>query len=62
MSRHGHLLNDSNVAGIYTCPESGLRYTETDPGVLKCMDIDEETPLPKDMAIGKNFYDELKHR
>jgi UDP-2-acetamido-3-amino-2,3-dideoxy-glucuronate N-acetyltransferase len=61
MSRHGHLLKQCNAEGVFTCPESGLRYTENSPGVLKCMDIDEEAPLPEEMAIGKILYDELKH-
>jgi UDP-2-acetamido-3-amino-2,3-dideoxy-glucuronate N-acetyltransferase len=46
-----------------TCPESGLRYQlqQIDVGpVLRCLDLDEEAPLPEEMAVGKTFYDELK--
>jgi UDP-2-acetamido-3-amino-2,3-dideoxy-glucuronate N-acetyltransferase len=32
------------------------RSTET----LRCIDLDEEAPLPPEMAIGKEFYDALK--
>ena len=28
------------------CPEHGYRYKETEPGVLRCLDLDEEAPLP----------------
>lgn len=60
MSRHGHLLKNPDGQGIMTCPESGLRYQEKEPGVLRCLDLDEEAPLPPEMAVGKEFYDTLK--
>jgi len=60
MSRHGHLLKDADAEGIMTCPESGLRYQEKEPGVLRCLDLDEEAPLPPEMAVGREFYDSLK--
>jgi UDP-2-acetamido-3-amino-2,3-dideoxy-glucuronate N-acetyltransferase len=60
MSRHGHLLASPDRDGILTCPESGLRYREVDPGALRCLDLDEEAPLPEELAVGKLFYDELK--
>jgi UDP-2-acetamido-3-amino-2,3-dideoxy-glucuronate N-acetyltransferase len=60
MSRHGHVLKDPDPEGIYICPESGLRYRESEPGILRCLDLDEEAPLPKDLAVGKIFYRELK--
>ena len=59
MSRHGHLLKNPDAGGIFTCPESGLRYKE-EAGVLHCLDLDEEAPLPPEMAIGKEFYDAIK--
>ena len=60
MSRHGHLLVTPDAEEIMTCPESGLRYKEMEPGTLRCIDLDEEAPLPAEMAIGKEFYDTLK--
>lgn len=60
MSRHGHLLNNPDREGVLTCPESGLRYREVEPGVLRCLDLDEEAPLPPELAVGKEFYDALK--
>jgi UDP-2-acetamido-3-amino-2,3-dideoxy-glucuronate N-acetyltransferase len=60
MSRHGHRLPPPDESGVMRCPESGLRYKETSPGVLRCLDIDEDAPLPPDLAVGKVTYDELK--
>lgn len=60
MSRHGHLLGNPDAVEIMVCPESGLRYKETEPGVLRCLDLDEEAPLTEEMAIGKEYYDALK--
>ena len=60
MSRHGHGLKSPGADGVYTCPESGLRYKETEPGILRCLDLDEEAPLPRELAVGKVFYRELK--
>jgi UDP-2-acetamido-3-amino-2,3-dideoxy-glucuronate N-acetyltransferase len=59
MSRHGHALRAARD-GIMQCPESGLRYRETEPGVLRCIDLDEESPLPLEMTVGRIFYSELK--
>ena len=42
------------------CPESGFRYREVEPGTLRCIDLDENAPLPKKLTIGAKTYDELK--
>ena len=34
MSRHGHHLPPADAEGLMTCPESGWRYSEIEPGVL----------------------------
>jgi UDP-2-acetamido-3-amino-2,3-dideoxy-glucuronate N-acetyltransferase len=60
MSRHGHLLKDPDSNGIMICPESGLRYRESEPGVLRCLDLDEEAPLPQNLTVGTQSYDNLK--
>ena len=60
MSRHGHVLKAPDADGIYTCPESGLRYKEAEQGILRCLDLEEDAPLPKNLEIGKVFYRELK--
>ncbi len=60
MSRHGHRLAKRSADGIMVCPESGLRYQEAEPGVLRCLDLDEDAPLPAALAVGKVDYDSLK--
>lgn len=42
MNRHGLDLENADVTGILTCPESGLRNHEASPGVLRCLDLDED--------------------
>ena len=61
VSRHGHPLVHP-VDGVYTCTESKLRYREIDPGVLRCIDLDEESPLPAPLAEGKHSYREFSSR
>lgn len=60
MSRHGHLLRDPDGDGTLVCPESGLRFKETIPGVLRCLDLDEEAPLPDGLAVGTIRYREAR--
>ena len=60
MSRHGHRLEAPDSQGIMRCPESGYRYEEVEPGVLRCLDLNEETPLPTDLSVGKKSYRQLK--
>ena len=60
MSRHGHRLPVPDPAGIRTCPESGLRYQESTPGRLRCLDLDEDAPLPAGLSIGVATYDTFK--
>jgi UDP-2-acetamido-3-amino-2,3-dideoxy-glucuronate N-acetyltransferase len=55
VSRHGHPLRRARE-GVYTCPESGLRYREAEPGVLRCLDLDEEAALPATLATGAKSY------
>jgi UDP-2-acetamido-3-amino-2,3-dideoxy-glucuronate N-acetyltransferase len=61
MSRHGHRLAEPDADGIMRCPESGYRYKETGEGELRCLDLDEDTPLPPQLAIGNHTYDEFKN-
>ena len=60
MSRHGHRLAKPDAEGILTCPESHLRYREVSRGVLRCLDLDEDAPLPAGLAVGNVMYDSLK--
>lgn len=59
ISRHGHRIKPG-PDGIMVCPESGFRYKEVSPGILKCLDLDEEAPLPTDLASGTKSYDQFK--
>jgi UDP-2-acetamido-3-amino-2,3-dideoxy-glucuronate N-acetyltransferase len=45
MSRHGNRLTERDAEGNLVCPESGWRYREVEPGILRCMDWDEDKPL-----------------
>ena len=62
MSRHGQRLGDPDADGIMICPESGYRYKEVAPGVLRCLDLDEEAPLPPELSVGKVTYDQFRKR
>lgn len=60
MSRHGHRLGNPDKEGVMRCPESGFRYREATPGVIRCLDLDEDAPLPSDLAVGSKVYDDFK--
>ena len=60
VSRHGIPLTDPDNDGIMICAESRFRYKEVTTGILRCLDIDEEAPLPKDKSIGLSHYDSFK--
>jgi UDP-2-acetamido-3-amino-2,3-dideoxy-glucuronate N-acetyltransferase len=60
MSRHGHRLTSPDASGVMRCPESGYRYEEVEPGVLKCLDLDEESALPAELSKGGKSYKEFK--
>lgn len=60
MSRHGHVLKNGNPDGVMTCPEAGYRYREAQPGILRCLDLDEEVALPDSQRVGKASYAHFK--
>lgn len=66
MSRHGHMLKNPDADGVMICPESGLRYQLTAGGqdqaleMLRCLDLNEDAPLPEGMASGTMTYDQYK--
>ena len=49
---------------LMICPESGFRYQleETESGALhlRCLDLDEDAPLPEHLASGEKAYDDFK--
>jgi UDP-2-acetamido-3-amino-2,3-dideoxy-glucuronate N-acetyltransferase len=60
MSRHGHRLGNLDANAIMVCPESGFRYRQVAPGVLRCLDLDEDARLPEGMRQGTKSYREYK--
>jgi len=60
MSRHGHRLNNPDEEGVMRCPEHGHRYREIQPGVLRCLDLDEDAPLTGELSKGTKSYREVK--
>jgi UDP-2-acetamido-3-amino-2,3-dideoxy-glucuronate N-acetyltransferase len=70
MSRHGHRLDfrssdgsdtsEPGAAGVAVCPESGLRYALSAEGAVRCLDLDEDTPLPEALRTGTRDYDSFK--
>ena len=60
MSRHGHRLGSPDADGVMRCPESGLRYRETEPGILRCLDLDDEAALPAALSKGVKSYRQLR--
>ena len=58
MSRHGHKLHfdDSNHA---TCSESNYRYERAGEEV-RCLDLNEDKPLPDELSVGSKSYDDFK--
>jgi len=61
MSRHGHKLK-AGSDGLMVCPESGYRYREVEPGIVRCLDLDEESHLPPSFQKGMLAYRELKQK
>ncbi len=59
MSRHGIKLGKPDKDGVMVCLESGLRYRENQPGIIRCLDLDEEQPLPDNLKTGTRQYDEI---
>jgi UDP-2-acetamido-3-amino-2,3-dideoxy-glucuronate N-acetyltransferase len=45
-----------------TCPESKLRFREIEPGVVRCLDLDEEAPLPPELSVGHVRRSDLKRQ
>jgi UDP-2-acetamido-3-amino-2,3-dideoxy-glucuronate N-acetyltransferase len=60
MSRHAHRLRPPDADGVMTCPESGYRYKEDSLGALRCLDLDEEAPLPPELSVGKRSYEDFR--
>jgi UDP-2-acetamido-3-amino-2,3-dideoxy-glucuronate N-acetyltransferase len=51
ISSHGHRLI-ADPDGIMRSPESGFLYKKVEPGVIRCLDLDEKLMLPPEVTIG----------
>jgi UDP-2-acetamido-3-amino-2,3-dideoxy-glucuronate N-acetyltransferase len=60
ISRHGHRLDTPDFDKVMRCPENEYRYKEVEPGVLRCLDLDEEAPLPAEHNVGTKTFRKLK--
>jgi UDP-2-acetamido-3-amino-2,3-dideoxy-glucuronate N-acetyltransferase len=60
MSRDGRRLESPDSNRVIVCPEGRYRCLETEPGVLRYLDLDEEAPLPADLTKGTKPYRQLK--
>ena len=60
MSRHGIPLPEPDAEGIMICPEGGYRYKEVEPGILRCLDLDEDACLPPEKSTGQALYKDIK--
>lgn len=58
MSRHGHMLH-FDYRGQAVCPESQFHY-QLDNHLVRCLDLDEEAPLPERLTLGEKTYDDFK--
>jgi UDP-2-acetamido-3-amino-2,3-dideoxy-glucuronate N-acetyltransferase len=61
VSRHGLPLKQADADGVFTCPESGLRYRVLEGGLLRCLDVKEDDPLPEEYRRGERSYDQIVH-
>jgi UDP-2-acetamido-3-amino-2,3-dideoxy-glucuronate N-acetyltransferase len=61
VSRHGLPLRSPDALGVFTCPESGLRYRLSPDGYLRCLDFAEDEELPSRHRLGQKSYDEIIH-
>jgi UDP-2-acetamido-3-amino-2,3-dideoxy-glucuronate N-acetyltransferase len=42
------------------CPESGHRYRRNEEGVLQCLDLDDDSPLPVTLSTGIKSYRQVR--
>ena len=58
MSRHGHKLEFDN-SNHAICPESNYRYEKVEE-MVRCLDLEENKPLPDKLSVGSKSYDDFK--
>lgn len=60
ISRHGHPLVSRDEHEHLVCPETGYRYQLINNRILRCVDLDEESPLPENVTKGERGYREFE--
>ena len=60
LSRDGHKLEFASDDCAMICPGSGFRYKEVQPGVLHCLDFDEESALPAEPSKRRKSHNQFK--
>ena len=40
----------------------GYRYKEVEPGVVRCLDLEEDAALPPDKAVGTVSYGDIRKK
>lgn len=63
-SRYSRLV-ESPTAEVAVCPESGFCYLldggSGSESQVRCLDLEEDSPLPEDLAVGHRDYDSFKN-
>lgn len=61
VTRHGHPIDPAPDQAV-ACPETKLRYMLNELGELRCLDLDENAPMPEAFATGMTAYRDLHPR
>jgi len=61
VTRHGHPI-DPAPGQTVACPETRLQYALNDQGQLRCLDLDEDAPMPDAYQSGITPYRDLHPR
>lgn len=48
--------------GLMICPDTGFRYREEEPGVVRCVDVQEAQLLPPGLRSGRVAYKAVENR
>jgi len=60
ISRHGIPLPKPDARGIMVCAESGYRYQQISLTEVRCLDLDEDAPLPPGESEGTVAYHDYR--
>ena len=61
VTRHGHPIAPKPGETV-RCPETNLPYALNEQGELRCLDLDEDAPVPEELATGMTPYRDLHPR